>query len=305
MEIVTGRTGTPHVTSADHRSIIMSIAGDVSAIANAYEKLAVELSGNNTLKIKSGVLLHRGCVSRVKYGTYDEVQYTGGTTGMKRKDLVVARYEHFNDDTEKMDWYVIEGTPDASNPQIPEYEKGNLQYGDTVDDCPFAVVELDGITASVNVLVQEYEEIKRKESFLLNHPVGSIYFTIDARNPGDIYGGTWEAWGTGRVPIGVGTGNDGEFETIIDVPNKMGGRYYHTITEEEVAPHVHNLELDLGATSINWASGDTALISPTKFVTTNNGINPIPAKTAASTESAVPFSLQQPWISCYMWRRTK
>ncbi len=39
------------------------------------------------------------------------------------------------------------------------------------------------------------------------YPVGSIYMSTVATNPGTLFGvGTWTAWGAGRVPLGIGTG---------------------------------------------------------------------------------------------------
>ena len=35
------------------------------------------------------------------------------------------------------------------------------------------------------------------------YPVGSIYMSVNNTNPGTLFGGTWEQWGSGRVPVGV------------------------------------------------------------------------------------------------------
>lgn len=292
MEIVTGRTGTPHVTSADHRGIISMISGGVSAIANAYENLAVELAANNVLKIKSGFLLHRGCIGRVRRGTYDEVPFSPGIVGMKRKDLVVARYEHFNDDTEKLDWYVIEGTPDATNPAVPAYEDGNLQLGDTVDDCPFAVITLDGLNASVEVLVKDYNTIKLRETFLAAHPVGRIIFTNDQNNPGDTYGGTWVACGAGRVPVGVDTKQD-EFSTV----GKTGGEKTHTLTVQEIPSHSHNLKYE--------GNGVYVGNNNTNYIAYVEGFDQdeFNGSTMYCGDGQAHNNLP-PYFTCYMWRRT-
>lgn len=39
------------------------------------------------------------------------------------------------------------------------------------------------------------------------YPVGSIYMSVNNTDPGTLFGGTWEAWGTGRVPVGVDSGD--------------------------------------------------------------------------------------------------
>ena len=146
MEIVSGRTGKPHVTSQQFRQIIEGIMGDDSCILPSGENLEPELVSNNSLKIRSGMMCHHGNVSSVKIGTYDEVELTNGSQGMKRIDLIVNRYTRNEEDNiEKNEWVVIMGTPAESNPAVPEYIKGNLQNGDLVDDCPVFEVHFDGI----------------------------------------------------------------------------------------------------------------------------------------------------------------
>lgn len=146
MKIVSGKTGSPHVTSQQFRQIMEGIIGDESYIIAGGENLEPELVSNNALKIRSGMLCHHGNVSCVDTGTYDEVELENGSQGMKRIDLVVNRYTR-NEETgiESCDWVVLKGTPAESSPTVPEYTVGNLQNGDLVDDCPVFKVELDGI----------------------------------------------------------------------------------------------------------------------------------------------------------------
>lgn len=146
MEIVSGRTGKPHVTSQQFRQIIEGIISDDSCILPSGENLEPELVSNNSLKIRSGMMCHHGNVSSVKIGTYDEVELTNGSQGMKRIDLIVNRYtRNEEDNTEKNEWVVIMGTPAESSPVVPEYTQGDLQKGDLVDDCPAFEVHFDGI----------------------------------------------------------------------------------------------------------------------------------------------------------------
>lgn len=149
MEIVSGRTGSPHVTSQQFRQIIEGIVGSGSCVLPSGENLEPELASNNLLKIRSGIMAHHGNVSAVKIGTYDEVTITNGTQGMKRKDLVVNRYTR-NKETgiETNEWLYIMGTPTSGTPTVPAYTKGNLQEGDLVDDCPVFEITLDGINVT-------------------------------------------------------------------------------------------------------------------------------------------------------------
>ena len=149
MKIISGKTGSPHVTSQQFRQIFEGIIGEESCILPCGENLTPELQTNNSLKIRSGLMYHHGNLSTVELGTYDEVTIQNGTQGMKRIDLVVNRYTREEESgTEKNEWVVIQGTPHASSPVVPDYTEGNLQDGDLVDDCPYLEVHLDGINVT-------------------------------------------------------------------------------------------------------------------------------------------------------------
>ena len=149
MKIVSGRTGSPHVTSQQFRQMLEGIIGQGSYIITSGENLKPELSSNNLLKIRSGMMAHHGCISCVDIGTYDEVTLTNGSQGMKRIDLIVNRYtRNAEAEVENCSWKVIQGKPVASNPAVPAYTSGNLQNGDTVDECPVFEVHFDGINVT-------------------------------------------------------------------------------------------------------------------------------------------------------------
>ena len=149
MEIVSGRTGKPHVTSQQFRQLIEGTVGQESCILTSGENLEPELASNNSLKIRSGMLVHHGNISSVKIGTYDAVNLSNGSQGMKRIDLVVCRYtRNAETEVESCNWVVIMGTPVSSNPVAPTYTVGNLQEGDLVDDCPVFEVHYDGINVT-------------------------------------------------------------------------------------------------------------------------------------------------------------
>lgn len=170
MKIVSGRTGSPHVTSQQFRQMLEGIIGQGSYIITSGENLKPELSSNNTLKIRSGMMCHHGCVSSVDIGTYDEVTLTNGSQGMKRIDLIVNRHtRNAETEIENCEWKVIMGTPAASNPTVPGYTAGNLQNGDTVDECPVFQVSYDGINVTaVNSLLETVGSLTELNSNLVN-----------------------------------------------------------------------------------------------------------------------------------------
>ena len=149
MELATGRRGSPHITSQQDRQKHQGIFGDGAYILNTGNMLAPEVQSSNKIHIKDGALMFQGALFTVKFGTYDEVTINNGNQGMKRKDLIVARYTYdSSDNIEAGEWAVIQGTPAADNPVVPEAESGDIQMGDSVVECPVFVVNLDGINVT-------------------------------------------------------------------------------------------------------------------------------------------------------------
>ena len=149
MEIITGYTGKPHVTSEQDRDVNIGVVGEGSYVLQTGMQLAAEVSSNNEIKIRDGVLMHQGCTASIKKNTYDSLIITNGSQGMKRIDLIVNRYtRNAETEVENCSWKVIQGKPVASNPAVPAYTSGNLQNGDLVDECPAFEVHYDGINVT-------------------------------------------------------------------------------------------------------------------------------------------------------------
>ena len=179
MELIIGTGAAAHVTSVQHRDIFSFIIGRGSYIPAIYEQLQPELQTNNSIKIRSGYLVHHGGIAYVQPNTYDQVTIQNGTQGMQRYDLIVARYT-LNPETEveTMSWVVIQGTPAASNPVVPDYTHGNMQDGDLVDDCPVVRIKLDGIqvTEVVPLLTTLNADLSTLNSYFFetSYPVASL-----------------------------------------------------------------------------------------------------------------------------------
>lgn len=187
MNFITAKKGTAHFTSDQFRTVLTSINGNGSHIADLYEKLVPEISTNNIIKIRSGYLMHHGGVFIVEQGTYDEVTLQNGTQGMKRIDLIVARYMK-NSETgiESGEWAVIQGTPAVSNPAVPTYTIGDMQNGDLVDDCPVFEIHLDGLNVT---------EVKR----LLEVSPSIPKIANNLSNPNLLINGDFQVWQRGET----------------------------------------------------------------------------------------------------------
>lgn len=150
MQIVTGKTGTPHVTSQQFRQFIEGTVGQESYILNTAENLEPELVTNNKLKIRSGMMCHHGNLSVVEIGTYDEVTIPNGTQGMKRVILIANRYTRNEENgIEECEWRKFIGVSDPDEfKEVTSYTEGNLQDGDLVDDCPVFEIHQDGLNVT-------------------------------------------------------------------------------------------------------------------------------------------------------------
>ena len=146
MEIITGYVGKKHVTSEQERDVNQGIVGPGSYVLKTGMQMEAEVSSNNEIKIRDGVLMHQGCAASIKKNTYDSLTIINGSQGMKRIDLIVARYEKNRDDeTESLNLEVIQGTPAESNPAVPEYTEGSIQAGDYIADMPMYQVIINGL----------------------------------------------------------------------------------------------------------------------------------------------------------------
>lgn len=119
------------------------------------------------------------------------------------------------------------------------------------------------------------------------HPVGTIKMTTVNTNPGTYLPGTWVAWGAGRVPVGVNTSQT-EFNTV----EKTGGEKTHQLTVNEMPSHQHSVEIFGDAGGPYGYNIQTLSIGSQQNVTTG-------AKGGNQAHNNL-----QPYITCYMWKRT-
>lgn len=127
------------------------------------------------------------------------------------------------------------------------------------------------------------------EATLLNiYPVGSIYISVNDINPRELFGGTWELWGAGRVPVCVDVTQE-EFNSA----EKIGGEKKHTLTVEEMPSHQHELTnntmINRNLPGENGGQGSNAVIAST-----------IECSDAGGDQE---HNNLQPYITCYMYKR--
>lgn len=137
-------------------------------------------------------------------------------------------------------------------------------------------------------------------------PVGSIFMNTSGTNPAAALGGTWAAWGSGRMPVGVDS-----LQTEFDAAEETGGAKTVTLTAANVPQHSHTMNHTHQSTSDGSDGGSTLAFrrssngAPTTgggmvatFTgNTGTGNSPISA-------SPTPVNNLPPYIACYFWKRT-
>lgn len=134
------------------------------------------------------------------------------------------------------------------------------------------------------------------------YPVGSIYMSVNSTNPSNYFGGTWVSWGQGRVPVGVNS-SDSNFSAA----EKTGGEKSHTLTVNEIPSHAHTIP----GSTVSWGTGVNAVHINESVMLGTTGTNQLlflsdgetNLKTGEIGGSNAHNNLQ-PYITCYMWKRT-
>ena len=166
-----------------------------------------------------------------------------------------------------------------------------LESGET-----FATKEMfESLNQTVTTINTDVTNIKNgtniENIMLANYPVGSIYFSVDSANPSTKFGGTWVAWGAGRVPVGVNV-SDSNFNTV----EKTGGASNVTLTQSQLPSSLSFKTNDIGFQVYGEGTNQgeevaTAFGSNTTLTLINSG-------------GGTAHNNLQPYITCYMWKRT-
>ena len=136
------------------------------------------------------------------------------------------------------------------------------------------------------------------------YPVGSIYMSVNNTNPSSLFGGTWVAWGAGRVPVGVDAA-DTDFDTV----EETGGAKEVTLTGAQSGVQAHNHIIQANITSVE-ASGYSLPNDPlgafvNRVIVKNDSTKSTTLVENATAKNATSAHTNlQPYITCYMWKRT-
>lgn len=221
--------------------------------------------------------------------------------------------------------------------------KTSAQISTVVKSVNYVDKTASGALDAIKVTNQEFNNFKTQYMDAI-YPIGSIYMSVKNVNPGTLFGGSWESWGSGRVPVGVNASDD-NFNTV----EKTGGESTHTLTTDQLPSHSHGLNdhthsipslsgttsnggehthnhangNSSGFASFNDSTGSTGVGVGTSYsyqvgyskatdsagahehtITTDESTTGKASGDTASAGSGSAHNNLQPYITCYMWKRT-
>lgn len=148
MELVTGKAGVPHVSSADDGRRIAGEVGAGSYVLQTGGRLAPSLVDANTVRFATGDMIVQG--RHIGLTAPEDVKVASGTQGKKRTDYICVHYKRDVSGAnptlvETVEWTVLQGTPgtDATAPSVPA---GSILAGDADVTVPVCSVSFDGLT---------------------------------------------------------------------------------------------------------------------------------------------------------------
>lgn len=144
MKIITGYTGTKHITPADDAGLHRSTFGSGDYVLASGSQLAAQAESATEIRIADGELVMQGRHARNETG-YEPVPIANGTQGMYRNDLIVARYAiDASTSVESISLVAITGTAATGTAADPSYNIGDIDSGET-RDFPLYRVRLNGV----------------------------------------------------------------------------------------------------------------------------------------------------------------
>ena len=167
IKIITGQSGEQHINSADDGAINIGMIGGGQYVLPTGNKLSCQKISNSIVRINDGIGINQGRFFCIPYGDYEDITIDNGVAGVKRCDLVVARYSLDADTAiETCEIVLIKGNSGAAY-VVPSYIKSNIYEGGKTSDMPLYKIMINGTSIdSIECLFQTidddlYSAIKR------------------------------------------------------------------------------------------------------------------------------------------------
>lgn len=155
--IITGYTGTRHITPAMDAAVYRSTFGADSYILSDGNQLSASMPDINSFTVLDGLVSMQGHQVQI---TQETLSVDTCANGYSRIDLVCLRFEHDNNTAiDSTSLVVIKGTEvqDPNTPSVPAYNTGVIDAGASVVDFPLYQINLSGSTITFSQLAEVIE----------------------------------------------------------------------------------------------------------------------------------------------------
>ena len=278
MAVLINGNGYSPVTAQQDADLYAGIVGNATTILGVGEKMAATIIDASTVRVADGECVSQGRRIHIDAGEYDDFTIPTGVANTTRYYIIGYRLYSDSNGNELAEKFVRQV---ASATTV--IQEASLRDGAAEAYVSLYRVVQDGFT------ITSVSQIAIGSVAGLIYPVGSIYMSVNNVNPSTFFGGTWVAWGSGRVPVGVNA-SDSNFNTV----EKTGGESTHTLTTNEMPNHSHLYPYyNQHMATTPTGGGD--------WYTDNGRQND--ANTSA-VGGGQPHNNLQPYITCYMWKRT-
>lgn len=182
-----------------------------------------------------------------------------------------------------------------------------------------AITQITDPKFDEDIVIKRYLDKKITNMFNLIYPIGSIYMSVSPTNPSTLFGGTWEEWGSGRVPLAFGNNGTTNYSTV----EATGGFEKVVLSVANLPSHTHGSRSLTGGWDYHGSETGSPARSPIGIVgattVTNQYRTPGTSTSGAASSKSLTINAthehdsvgsgtshdnMQPYIVCYMWKRT-
>lgn len=172
-----------------------------------------------------------------------------------------------------------------------------VQGGGQTDSGSGTIVE--GYTkAQVDNKIAAAIKAAKEEQKLLDHPVGSIYQSVEPTSPAELFGGEWQSIGSGRVLMGADSNHAVGTTVEAGLPNITGG-----FGLASYAGSGGWLAVASASGAFNARQG-TGVLAQTGAAGVNGGVAVDIDASASNSIYGASDTVQPPAYYVYMWLRT-
>ena len=305
------------VTAGTYNNVTVDAKGRVVSASNIKTSVVSEITGNGTQK-------EFNITHSLGKNVIVQVFLNGQQIGSDTADELVGVDVYTTSEKVKLVFATAPSTSQKFKVVISSGGNGVESLTPTAaDDNKVAIA--DSTTATGWKFGKVGTDNLDKTSILnLVYPVGSIYMSANNVSPQTFLGGTWVSWGEGRVPVGVSS-SDTDFNTA----EKTGGEKTHRLSVDEMPWHDHSgtnstvetetihtrptggvlQHLGIRTYTVKYDVNEQTreyMVSPAGGSTLNvvNGTVINSQYGVCPNGLGVAHNNLQPYITCYMWKRT-